>query len=178
MTRHPWKRLLAWIVDWLIILVWVAVVAAVGVPLYLTGITIAMPVLWLNVVATVTLVVPITVLLAGLEASAKEASLGKRLARLRVVSLRAGDRLSFGRAMVRNSLKIAVPWVIGHAAVYGIVSTSGSAIVVPMWIWVVTGLAYVLPVTYLVSLFVGTGRTPYDRLSGAAVVAASAKSLE
>jgi hypothetical protein len=35
---------------------------------------------------------------------------------------------------------------------------------------ILTGLAYVLPIIYVVSVFVGTGRTPYDRLAGTVVI--------
>jgi len=78
MNRHPWNRLLAWVTDWLRILVWVAV-AAVGVPLYLAGITGGLTVVAQNILATVTLVVPVTLMLAGFESSAREASIGKRI---------------------------------------------------------------------------------------------------
>lgn len=171
MTQLPGDRLLAWMVDWLGILAWVGVVAAVGIPLYLIGITGKLPPLWLNLVATVTLVAPVTVVLAGLESSAREASFGKRARRLKVVSARTGSRMSFRRALARNVLKIALPWTIGHAAVYGIVASSGTG-AVPVSVWVVTAIAYVLPVTYVVSLFLGTGRTPYDHLCGSVVLTA------
>ena len=95
MVRHPWNRLLAWIVDWLAILVWVAVVAAVGIPLYLMGIIGTMPLLWLNLVAAVLLFLPVTIVLARLESGAKEGSFGKRARRLRVVSAHTGARVSF-----------------------------------------------------------------------------------
>jgi hypothetical protein len=167
--RHPWNRLLAWIVDWFGVTAWVAIVAAVGVPLYLMGITGTMPALWLNLVATVTLVLPVTVVLAALESSAKEGSFGKRARRLNVVSARTGSRMSFRQAIGRNALKIALPWTIGHAAVYGIVGSSG-ADVLPVSIWLLAAIAYVLPIVYVVSLFIGTGRTPYDRLCGSVVV--------
>ena len=155
------------------ILVWVAVVAAVGIPLYRMGITGPLPLLWLNLVATVTLVAPVTVVLAGLESSAREASFGKSVRRLKVVSARTGARVSFRHALARNVLKVALPWTIGHAAVYGIVAAGGTG-AVPLWVWAATAIAYVLPIAYVVSLFVGTGLTPYDRLSGTAVVTARA----
>lgn len=171
MVRHPWNRLFAWIIDWLAILVWVAVVAAVGIPLYLVGLIGTMPLLWLNLVAAVLLVVPVTLVLAKFESGAKEGSLGKRARRLKVVSARTGARLSFQQAIARNALKIALPWTIGHAAVYEIVTSSGNG-VVPISVWILTAIAYVLPITYVVSLFFGTGRTPYDRLCRSIVVTA------
>lgn len=171
--RHPWNRLLAWVVDWLTILVWVALVAAIGIPLYLAGVTGTLPPLWLNLVAAVTLVAPVTVALAAQESSVKEATLGKRTRRLRVVDARSGRRISFRKAIARNAVKIAVPWTIGHAVVYGIVASSGTT-TVPIWIWIVTAIAYGLPIAYVISLFVGTGRTPYDRLCATVVVMAQA----
>jgi len=168
-NRRPGSRLLAWTVDWLCILGWVVVVAAIGVPLYLAGITAGLTVVVLNVVATLVLVVPITVALAGLESSAREGTIGKRLRGLRVVSSRTGARLSYRRSLARNTIKIAVPWTIGHAAVYAIVASSAAGSV-PVAVWVLTAAAYVLPIAYFASLFIGSGRTPYDRICGTVVV--------
>lgn len=158
-------------IDWLCILVWVAIVAAVGVPLYLLGVTSELPLLWLNVIATVTLVVPVTLALAGMESSRNEASFGKRALGLQVVNARTGERMGFPQSLARNALKIALPWTIGHTAVYGLVVTPPSE-PVPLWIWAATAVAYILPIAYVVSLFFGKGRTPYDRLCGSAVIAA------
>lgn len=168
MTRHPWNRLLAWIVDWACALLWAGVTAAIGVPLYLTGLTPHLSIGALNVVAAVILIVPVTFVLAALESSSREGTLGKRLRRLRVVDSRTGERVAYQRVLARNALKIALPWAIGHAAVFGIVEASASGTVPPS-IWVVTALAYVLPIAYVVSLFIGAGRTPYDRLTRTSV---------
>jgi hypothetical protein len=68
--------------------------------------------------------------------------------------------------LVRNAGKIAVPWTLGHAAALELAHTAND----PDWsTWLLTVAAYVLPIWYLVSLFVGTGRTPYDRVAGALV---------
>lgn len=168
--KHSWNRLLAWLIDWLCILAWVAIVAAIGIPLYLSGVTADLPLVQLNLIASATLVVPVTFALASLEASTMEGSLGKRARHLRVVSARTGSRMSFPQSLARTALKVALPWTIGHAAVYGLVTTSPSE-PVPIWLWVTTGIAYLIPIVYVVSLFVGTGRTPYDRLCGTVVAA-------
>ncbi|GAA4368761.1 hypothetical protein GCM10023152_06530 [Agromyces bauzanensis] len=39
-----------------------------------------------------------------------------------------------------------------------------------MGAWVLTAAAYVIPLVWIVSLFVAGGRTPYDRISGTMVV--------
>ena len=90
-TRHPWSRLLAMLVDWFCILVWVAITAAVGVPLYLSGVTHSLGAVALNLVAALLLIVPTTAVLTVLESSPREASVGNALAWL-VVPGRFGFR--------------------------------------------------------------------------------------
>lgn len=67
------------------------------------------------------------------------------------------------------SLKIALPWMIGHAVVFEIVNRDAAG-QVPAWLWVATAGAYVLPAVYVVSLFIRRGRTPYDWISRTTVI--------
>lgn len=170
MHRVAWRRLTAWLIDWLVILCWAAVTAAIGVPLYLAGITGPMGTIWLNVLATLVLVVPVVFGFAGLEASRREASPGKRVRRLRVVDVETGRGISFGRALLRNALKLGLPWTVGHLAVFAISTESAASGSVSWQVWTLTALAYVLPIWYVISLFVGDGRTPYDRAARARVI--------
>ena len=79
-----------------------------------------------------------------------------------------GSRVTFSRALLRNSLKVALLWTVGHAVVFGLAQTSSSGSV-PGWLWAATAAAYILPIVYVASLFPGRGRTPYKRLSRTAV---------
>jgi len=167
--RLPVNRILAWLIDWALILGWAAIVAAVSVPLYLAGVTSSWGNLELNLVAALVLVLPTTIVMAVQEAGPRQATIGKRARRLRVVEARTGGTVTFLRALTRNAVKVAVPWLIGHAAVYAIVGSSGDD-TVPPWAVVLTVGSYVLPISYVVSLVVGGGRTPYDWLSGTKVV--------
>jgi uncharacterized RDD family membrane protein YckC len=162
------RRIAAWLVDWLCFLVWLGLLAAVGIPLYLSGVTGQWSAATTNVVAALVTAVPLTVFLAVLESGAGQATVGKRVLGLRVVGARGGERLSFAAALTRNALKIAVPWTIGHAAAIGLV---GAPEVGP-GLAVLTAAAYVLPIVYVITLFAGEGRTPYDRAGGARVVRA------
>jgi len=103
------------LVDWFCILVWVAITAAIGVPLYLSGVTPSMGPATLNLMAALMTVVPVTVGLTLLESSAREASVGKRTRQLHVVDAVTGLRVPFRRSILRNTLKIGVPWTIGNA---------------------------------------------------------------
>jgi uncharacterized RDD family membrane protein YckC len=192
----------------MLVLVWAAIVAAVGIPLYLTGVTGSVDPITLNVIASLIMVAPVTFALAWLESSRWHATLGKRALGIRVVGTSRGTnrevdpaasaarrtsttgtnddtsfgtepatamgiaaRISFGTALLRNALKIALPWLIGHAAVIAI-TDSGAASAPSVGVWVLTLAAYALPIVYVVSLFLRRGATPYDVAARTAVVSA------
>ena len=168
MNPDAWRRIAAWLVDWLCFLVWLGLLAAVGIPLYLSGATSQWPAVTTNVVSALVTAVPLTIFLAVLESGTRQATIGKRVLGLKVVGAKDGERLSFGMALLRNALKIAVPWTIGHAAAIGLVSSPE----VGPGLAVLTAAAYVLPIGYVITLFTGEGRTPYDRAGRARVVRA------
>jgi uncharacterized RDD family membrane protein YckC len=168
MQRHPLRRLIAWLIDCLWVLGWAGLVAAIGVPLYLAGVTRGLDELALNIVAALTIVIPVTIALAAFESSRSRATPGKRALRLAVASRRS-DPTAFSRALARNATKVALPWLIGHAAVIALVQSSDTSAAPSPWVWALLAAAYVLPVLYVVALFVGSGRTPYDRMSGTTV---------
>jgi len=162
------RRVVAWLIDWACILGWVALTAAVGVPLYLAGITASAGLVTVNLVGAFVVVVPVVLGAAWFESRSVAATPGKRALGL-VVRTDVG-RPPFRIALVRNVVKIGVPWLIGHAAVFAIVTSSATTGTVPFGVWVLTGVAYVIPLIWIVSLFVAGGRTPYDRISGTDVV--------
>jgi uncharacterized RDD family membrane protein YckC len=184
MTRHPGDRVLAVLIDWLFMCVWFALIAAVALPLFVVGASASLPPVAQNALAALVTVVPITITLAVLESGPRQATPGKRARRLVVQDARTGDALPFRRALLRNALKIALPWIVGHAAVYAIVgasgaiggasgAASGTRASVPPGVEALTGVAYVLPAVWLVTLLLGSGRTPYDRIAGAVVARAA-----
>jgi uncharacterized RDD family membrane protein YckC len=112
---------------------------------------------------------PVGLYFALAEASPQQATLGKRLLRLRVVAT-AGQRLSYGRSLLRTALKLA-PWELAHTAIW---HTPGRPFVSPPGAWGVTGYALSLVAAgwYLAALFLGGRRPPYDRAAGSRVVVA------
>jgi Na+/melibiose symporter-like transporter len=162
------RRLVAWLIDWMCILVWVAMTAAIGVPLYLAGIIAPTGYEGMNLIAALVVVVPVVVGAAWFESRSVAATPGKRVLRLRVRT--AVGRPPFRVALLRNTLKIGMPWLIGHAAVFAIVARSGTTDSVPVWVWLLTGAAYLIPLIWIASLFIASGRTPYDRIIGTDVV--------
>lgn len=172
-TPSPLNRIVAWLIDWLCILGWVAVTAAVAVPLYLAGALHLDDPVAQNVIAALVMVVPVTVTLAVLESGNAAASVGKRVRRLVVVDIDTRLPLTFPRSLLRSSLKIALPWLFAHAGVYGLLNSGGGS---PPW-WAVMAItaSYVLAIVWVVSLFIRSGRAPYDRAARSVVTDVAAE---
>ncbi|KNC18856.1 hypothetical protein AC792_09705 [Arthrobacter sp. RIT-PI-e] len=162
------RRIVAWCIDWCCILVWVAVTLAVGVPLFLAGIIVTTNMVVLNLVGAIMVIVPVVLDVAWCESRLVAATPGKRAMGLIVYS--SSTQMPYRLALLRNILKLGMPWLIGHAAVFAIVSSSHSSNLVPTGVWVLTGLAYLMPIIWIISLFVGDQRTPYDRICGTTVL--------
>ena len=75
-----------------------------------------------------------------------------------------GDRVTWPRSLLRNLLKLGLPWTLGHAGAVAVAYGGG---------WdaqLGAVLSLLVPVAYLVSLFAGSGRTIYDHLAGTTVI--------
>ncbi len=166
--RHPWRRIAAWLIHCALILLWAGLLAAIGVPLYRAGIIGDPPLALANLVAALVLVVPAVLVLAALDAGPKAATIGKRIMGLRLTDV-AGARVTYARAALRNALKLGLPWLIAHAAVYGLWEGSPTD-AIPTWVWPLLAVAYAIPIVWLASIFVRVGRSPYDQLTRTVVV--------
>ena len=69
---------------------------AIGVPLFLGGVTLRLEVVAVNVIASAALVVPVTGALAAMESRSRKVTIGKRFRRLHVVDDVTGQPVSFG----------------------------------------------------------------------------------
>lgn len=115
-----------------------------------------------------TLTLPVSLYFALTEASAWQASWGKRRMGLWVVDLN-GDRLSLARALARTLLKF-IPWELAHTAVWHL-TLSGAA--PPAWASGLLGVVWLLMAWYAFGLWRGPDHRPvYDRLAGTQVVVA------
>jgi len=155
------RRLAAWLVDWLIIAVYAAALIPLGV---LLNRTVTLAVAALNIMAFFVLVVPVTAWLAWWE-HARAATPGKLLLRLRVT-----PRPGFGKALARNALKVALPWEVAHTGVYLLTYSDDRAVGTVLAVG-----AQLVALWFVVTLFVGDGRTPYDRTTSLAVVQAPSR---
>ncbi|MFJ2033246.1 RDD family protein [Streptosporangium sp. NPDC087985] len=161
-----WRRITAWLIDWLWILILPVLLVPIGVTLYATGFR--LPTWGWNLVSFLILVMPVTLWAAWRESGRFQATPGKRVRGLMVVDARSGQPVGFGRALLRNTVKIAIPWELGHTVAFHFATGAGEQ--PPGYLVVLTVLTYALMFGWAGSLFLPSGRTPYDRLSGARVI--------
>ena len=169
--RPGWRRVVASGVDYGSIVLCLGVLSVLGVFSFAIGAvttTVTTPTgrVLAQLVIFAVLTVPVTVWLAGWETTG--ATLGKRLLGLRVLTL-SGDRLTWPRSLLRTALKFTLPWELAHTAWWNVLLRSGNqgAVLDRLLLSLVCAAIAV----YLVSLFVGSRRAPYDRLTGTFVTA-------
>jgi uncharacterized RDD family membrane protein YckC len=160
------RRLVAFCVDWLLIALWGSVLF--GAVMALTGgrgTSVGDP--WTSqAIGLVTMTIPVTLYFALTESSGWQASVGKRILRLRVTSA-SGERLSPGRSLLRNAVKF-IPWELGHTVAQQ-AAFAGDARV-PLWVWLISAVSFGIPLIWVITVLL-RNRTPYDVWAGAAVSA-------
>jgi len=122
-----------------------------------------------DLIAFITLVLPVILYFTLQESSPKQSTWGKRKAGIRVVNV-DGGRLTRGQAFVRSLVKM-FPWQIAHTCLFHI---PGWPFAVTTILPAITGgfiLLYTLAGIYIAAaLITKKHRTPYDWVSGSYVV--------
>lgn len=174
MPASPFRRIEAWLLDYLLIAAYLVVLTAVSLGLLASpmreGFNSAMsqPVT-AEMLGFLLLTLPVVLYFALSEASRRRATLGKRALRLAVIRP-DGSRLSTGRALLREAVRF-LPWELSHALLWRVALSPDRG---PIAFWVAAGfvVVYALVIAYLVTLFIGSHRTIYDRLAGSIVIRA------
>ena len=170
-----WSRVLASLVDYLLILGWMLALAVTVALLWLLTGKIYN---WLELgpggaqlLGFVVLVLPVGVYLYLSESSAAQATLGKRRMQLQVLDGRTGQRASKPQILLRTVVKL-LPWEIAHFSAWRFVAiaTTGSS-KFPAWLHTLAVVADLLPVIYLLMVgFQREGRGLHDLAAGTKVV--------
>ena len=111
-----------------------------------------------------------TLLAAGQEAGRSQATWGKRRCRLTVAD-RDGAPVAFGRTLLRNTVKIAIPWQLGHVVAIG--AASGGFGKRDIFTLAATLVTYPLLGLMIGSVMTRSGSAVHDRLAGTCVLADS-----
>jgi uncharacterized RDD family membrane protein YckC len=170
------RRLAAFLLDWLLILVYIAILIGIGLLIRQSPLAPGWGALFADAnraeaTAFVLLVLPVIAYFALFESSARQATPGKHRLRLTVATL-DGDRVGIGRAALRNLLKF-IPWELAHASIWripGLFSGRFPTASLPLGVQAGLILVYVIGGVYAISLLVTPRRqTIYDLLTGTVV---------
>ena len=173
---HPqaWRRIAAFLLDYLLILVYLGILALVGLSLALGPLSEA----WSALVSTAarkdllaffTTVLPVMAYFVWSERSPAGGTWGKRKLGLRVVDAQSG-RISRGQAVVRSVVKFT-PWQMAHSALFHIPGFPMAPQDPPTWtVWMLSAM-WLVVAAYLLGLTQWGGRrTLYDRISSTHVI--------
>ena len=169
------KRLKAFTFDYLIICGYIILLAAGTMAIVKISGLLGTPLQWpenpilADLMAFITLVLPVILYFTFQESSPRQSTWGKRKAGIRVVNANGG-RLTWLQAFIRSLVKM-IPWQIAHTCLFHIpgwplaVTTISSAVSAGF------ALMYVLVGLYIASALISKKhRTPYDWASGAYVI--------
>jgi uncharacterized RDD family membrane protein YckC len=169
------RRLLALLVDYALIVGYLAVLVLAALLLVrITGTFmdwLAFGTVVAELLGFVLLVLPVGIYLYAGEASARQATVGKRVLGLRVVLQASGGRPGRARILVRTVVKL-IPWEFAHFFVWQAAASAGLA-VFPRWIAIGITVANLLPIAYLVCVLLQRDkRGPHDLVAGTRVIVA------
>jgi len=168
-----WRRLQAWGIDCVAALLWAAALAGVVWPQRNRPLLLALSVhpALENLVGFAVLVLPVTIALAWAE-HRWGTTPGKRLTGLHVIARSERSTPSARQALARNGVKVALPWAIGHAAVFLLVhdaDVAGGAAAPGAPAIGLLLLSYVLPLVTVACVF-ARGRALHDVIADTEVV--------
>ena len=159
--RIAFRRFSAFGIDWLVIMVWAGVLFGI-VMLSYSGKPPTPPGPWIGqAVGFFSMTLPVIFYFSICEASAWQATIGKRILSLSVVGSRT-DRIPFSRILLRNLIKFA-PWELGHLVAHQAIFSASSNI--PNWVFAPMFLSFMIPLWWVISIFI-RGDSPYDHIIG------------
>ena len=168
----PGRRLAAFAIDYGLISGYAILLAIISVSISPPATTLASPPNsspWMfDLLALLTLVLPVTLYFGLTEASSQRATLGKRRMRLAVVD-RAGRRLRVGRSLLRAAVKF-LPWQIAHTSLFHIPGWPTAVETMPPGAIIGLVSSLTLAAIYAIGLFLPGRRTLYDMVSGSRVI--------
>jgi uncharacterized RDD family membrane protein YckC len=166
------QRILAFLLDYAIISIYLGVLFVVGFSLVRIGVLDSSPPsspILADIIAFLLSVLPVTLFMALQEGSSLQATMGKRWRRLRVTTL-SGGRVSMRRALVRSAVKF-LPWQVAHTSLFHIPGWPTEVQFIPAGS--LAGLILsqgAVVACILIILLSRSGRAPHDWIAGTRVV--------
>jgi len=180
-TAAASRRILAYLIDYLVIAIYFGVMTALS--FLLRGMGVASNLSYVTLTeklqgqafAVLFFTLPVVSYCAVLESSGWQATIGKRRMGLQVVGI-DGRRISLSTSFLRSVAKF-LPWEIAHT---GIWQVTGQPFLSPPGTlsWCAWCGSLMLALWWLASLFLGSRRAPYDWIAKTQVVPCSTVAVE
>ena len=155
------RRFLAFGIDWLVFAVWAGILFGTVMILY-SGNPPGPSGPWRSqAIGFLAMTLPIILYFTFSEASQWQASIGKRILSLGVVS-KQSNRIPFSKILLRNVVKFT-PWELGHLVANQAIFSSSSGM--PGWVVIPMILSLSIPLWWIISIIL-SGVSPYDRITG------------
>lgn len=156
------KRILAWIIDWVVILLYACALFGVMAALSQMGVVVLGSVhpVQGQLIGFFTLTLPVILYCILFESGQRHATPGKRVMKIEVTA----TPLTTREIVLRNIIKF-LPWEFAHAGILWInyINTPET----PLWIWLLLIGPQVLIVIYIMSVVATKGsRSVYDLIAG------------
>jgi len=167
-----WRRTAAFVLDYLIIAVYIGILTALSLAINAAA-PLLIPALFSDPISgqlTVFLILtlPVVLYFSLSESSFHHATWGKRWLGLKV-SAPNGDRLTFGRALLRSAVKF-LPWELSHTALWRIPGWPAQPSEPPLAASIFFALAWLMIIANVISLVLSHRRqTIYDHVAGSIV---------
>lgn len=169
------RRLKAFVYDYLLISGYILLLAMATMGITITASYLGFSLRWpenpilADLLAFVTLILPVALYFTLTESSPRQATWGKRKVGLRVVNAEGGT-LTRKQAFIRSLVKL-LPWQIAHTCIFHLPGWPLEVTTLPPPVIAGYVLLYVLVGIYIVSALISKKhRTPYDWAAGACVI--------
>ena len=165
-----WRRFIAFILDWLLISIYIVIVFVVNLTLISTKMSLTTEnIVLLHLIDFIVLTFPVILYFSLFECSLKGGTLGKQKLRLQVVRT-DGSQLTFSRAFLRSILKF-LPWQLSHVCLRSIPGWPLSVTELSSWVGVGFSIVWILlSANLVVAITSKRKQTIYDYLVGSIVV--------
>ncbi len=142
------KRLIAFLIDYLILGCYAGVLALCALRFHLHE-RVDSP--WASLaIGFLSLTLPVILYFTLMENGRKQSTFGKRAMRL-VVTSASHKKATLAQLAIRNMLKF-LPWEIAHIGVHWAFFYSRQSVNPPVWVWIPLVVSQVLAVVYLIGI--------------------------
>jgi len=166
------KRIVAYFLDYLVIMVYAMTLFGVTSIIYglMDKSLEPMHPLKGNIVSLITLTIPVFLYFFFTEKSKHQGTVGKRIMKIKVVANKSKS------IFIRNVFKI-IPWELAHIGIHWMVYYEEQGLGLPTWVWILVVGPQLLVLFYFVTVVVNKGQSSfYDMIANTTIMKRSIES--